>query len=232
MKILIMSDIHANWYATEAILARESYDALIFLGDVVDFGPDPRKCIDFLMESARMRFWGVRGEHDHAMAFGIGASPGGEMERISNVSREWGEGLLSSGEVGFLRRLPLEERISLDGMDFELAHRPDPETLPILERGKERTDPVSCRKFILVGHSHKPYIRSFGDTAVLNPGSVGQPRDNDPRASYAVIEDGEASIRRVKYDIEKTVKGLERSRMPYEVKGRLISMLLSGAAAG
>ena len=211
MKILIMSDIHANWYATEAILARESYDALIFLGDVVDFGPDPRKCIDFLMESARMRFWGVRGEHDHAMAFGIGASPG--------------------GEVGFLRRLPLEERISLDGMDFELAHRPDPETLPILERGKERTDPVSCRKFILVGHSHKPYIRSFGDTAVLNPGSVGQPRDNDPRASYAVIEDGEASIRRVKYDIEKTVKGLERSRMPYEVKGRLISMLLSGAAA-
>lgn len=232
MKILIMSDIHANWYATEAVLARESYDALIFLGDVVDFGPDPRKCIDFLMESARMRFWGVRGEHDHAMAFGIGASPGGEMERISNVSREWSEGLLSSGEVGFLRRLPLEERISLDGMDFELAHRPDPETLPILERGKERTDPVSCRKFILVGHSHKPYIRSFGDTAVLNPGSVGQPRDNDPRASYAVIEDGEASIRRVKYDIEKTVKGLERSRMPYEVKGRLISMLLSGAAAG
>ncbi|MEZ4548324.1 MAG: hypothetical protein R3B51_11695 [Thermodesulfobacteriota bacterium] len=69
----------------------------------------------------------------------------------------------------FLRRLPLEERISLDGMDFELAHRPDPETLPILERGKETTDPVSCRKFILVGHSHKPYIRSFGDTAVLNP---------------------------------------------------------------
>ena len=47
-----------------------------------------------------------------------------------------------------------------------------------------------------------------------------------------MIEDGEASIRRVKYDIEKTVKGLERSRMPYEVKGRLISMLLSGAAAG
>lgn len=232
MKILIMSDIHANWYATEAILARESYDALIFLGDVVDFGPDPRKCIDFLMESTRMRFRGVRGEHDHAMAFGTGASPGGEMERISSVSREWGEGLLSSGEVGFLRRLPLEERISLDGMDFELAHRPDPETIPILERGRERTDPVSCRKFILVGHSHKPYIKSFGDTAVLNPGSVGQPRDNDPRASYAVIEDGEASIRRVKYDIEKTVKGLERSRMPYEVKGRLISMLLSGAAAG
>ncbi|MCC6711884.1 MAG: metallophosphoesterase family protein [Candidatus Dadabacteria bacterium] len=232
MKILIMSDIHANWHATEAILARESYDALIFLGDVVDFGPDPRKCIDFLMESARMRFRGVRGEHDHAMAFGTGASPGGEMERISSVSREWGEGLLSSGEVGFLRRLPLEERISLDGMDFELAHRPDPETIPILERGRERTDPVSCRKFILVGHSHKPYIKSFGDTAVLNPGSVGQPRDNDPRASYAVIEDGEASIRRVKYDIEKTVKGLERSRMPYEVKGRLISMLLSGAAAG
>ena len=56
MKILVLSDIHANWYALEAILAKESYDTLIFLGDVVDFGPNPRKCVRFLMDSSRNRF--------------------------------------------------------------------------------------------------------------------------------------------------------------------------------
>lgn len=57
MKILILSDIHANWYALEAILNKESYDALVFLGDVVDFGPSPRNCIKFLMKSSKAHFW-------------------------------------------------------------------------------------------------------------------------------------------------------------------------------
>lgn len=232
MKILIMSDIHANWYSIEAILARESYDALIFLGDVVDFGPDPKRCIEFLMRSSKARFWGVRGDHDHALAFGISSNCSENLKNISNISREWAEGILSSEEVGFLRRLPLENRLSLDGLDFELFHGSGPGAFIIPGHGPE-DEPgqtgAPLRKFILVGHSHKPYIKTLGDRTILNPGSVGQPRDNDPRASYAVIEDGEAAIRRVRYDIEKTVKRLERSRMPFEIKGRLISMLKTGA---
>lgn len=79
-----------------------------------------------------------------------------------------------------------------------------------------------------MGHSHKPFIRNAGSTTVINPGSVGQPRDLNPRASYAVIENGEARIGRVSYDIEKTVKGLKKSSMPAYVKGKLISVLLHG----
>src|SRR3972149_4421504 len=168
MKILVLSDIHANWYALEAILDKESYDALIFLGDVVDFGPNPKKCVRFLMDSSRNRFWGVRGDHDHALASGIG-----EFETENKV-------------------------------------------------GGINTD------FILIGHSHKPFIKHLGRVTVLNPGSVGQPRDFNPRASYAVIEDGNATINRVRYDIEKTVRDLEKSSLPKEVIRELVSILVIG----
>src|SRR4030066_1418201 len=101
MKILVLSDIHANWYALEAILAKESYDTLIFLGDVVDFGPNPRKCVRFLMDSSRNRFWGVRGDHDHALAYGIGCGCSLDLRELSMKTREWGEGLIASDEVVF-----------------------------------------------------------------------------------------------------------------------------------
>jgi len=122
MKILVLSDIHANWYALEAILAKESYDTLIFLGDVVDFGPNPRKCVRFLMDSSRNRFWGVRGDHDHALAYGIGCGCSLDLRELSMKTREWGEGLIASDEVGFLRRLPFENHATLDGLKFRLLH--------------------------------------------------------------------------------------------------------------
>jgi putative phosphoesterase len=239
MKILIISDIHANWHALQAVLAKESYDALIFLGDVVDFGPDPKNCVNFLIKSSNARFWGVRGDHDHALAFGSNNNCTEELKKISTITSEWGECFLTGEEVGFLRRLPLDRDFLIDGLEFELAHGSDPYSYVFYNlihcdegldaASPERTGIEEKRKFILVGHSHKPFIKILGDTTILNPGSVGQPRDNDPRASYAVIENGEASIRRVTYDIEKTVSDLKRSGMPFEVKRRLISMLVSGS---
>jgi len=239
MKILIISDIHANWHALEAVLARESHDALIFLGDAVDFGPDPKSCVGFLMRSSKSRFWGVRGDHDHALAFGTASNCSEDLSKLSMVSREWGECFLSGEEVGFLRRLPLDRDFTIDGIDFEIAHGSDPYNYVFYNAvigsdGREMNPVVhpqngEKRRFILTGHSHKPLVKTIGKTTILNPGSVGQPRDHDPRASYGVIENGEASIRRVSYDIGKTVKDLERSGMPYLVKARLISMLVSAS---
>ena len=234
MKILVLSDIHANWYALEAILAKESYNALIFLGDVVDFGPNPRKCVRFLMDSSRNRFWGVRGDHDHALAYGINCGSSLNLRELSMKTREWGEGLIASDEVGFLRRLPFENHATLDGLKFHFMHgstrdrlyrsiTSDIEELEIEnEFGETDTD------FILIGHSHKPFIIHLGRVTVLSPGSVGQPRDFNPRASYAVIEDGKAMIKRVRYDIEKTVRDLEKSSLPKDVIRELVSILVIG----
>lgn len=234
MKILILSDIHANWYALEAILDKESYDALVFLGDVVDFGPSPRNCIKFLMKSSKAHFWGVRGDHDHAMAYGINSKCPGDLNTISDVTREWGEGFLSSEEVGFLRRLPMNNEFSIDSMNFELVHGSDLAPGQICKYQAEKSlnneerEEESELNFILVGHSHKPFIKLVGNTTILNPGSVGQPRDLNPRASYAVIDNGNAYIRRVSYDIERTVNDLERTALPKHLTSKLSSILYSG----
>jgi len=246
MKILILSDIHANWYALEAILDKESYDALVFLGDAVDFGPSPRKCLKFLMKSSIGHFWGVRGDHDHAMAYGINSKCPGELNTISAVTREWGEGFLSSEEIGFLRRLPLESEFSINEMNFELVHGSGLDYESVLGRRrlckcKATSEETYCNyysdvidekkeiNFILTGHSHKPFIKSAGNTTILNPGSVGQPRDLNPKASYAVIENGNAYIRRVSYDIERTVNDLERSALPRPLTDKLRLILHNGS---
>lgn len=235
MKLLILSDIHANWYALEAILDKENYDALIFLGDVVDFGPSPKNCIKYLMKCSKARFWGVRGDHDHAMAYGINSKCPGELNSISAVTREWGEGFLSDEEVGFLRRLPLSNEFSIENMDFELVHGADIDFSRYwaedIDKKTNDIEEVSDIRFILVGHSHKPSIKTVGDTIILNPGSVGQPRDLNPKASYAVIDDGIPYIRRVSYDIERTVNDLERSNLPKMLTNKLTSMLYNGCIA-
>jgi protein phosphatase len=235
MKILILSDIHANWHALEGILSNESYEYLIFLGDIVDFGPNPRECTRFLMNSSCGQFRGVRGDHDHAMAYGSKCLCSNELKKLSQKTREWGEGLLESEEIGFFRTLPKHDRFIIEGMRFYITHTygndgmsfhtdPDDILMPDYDRPNSRLH----HDFVITGHSHKPYIKKVGGTTHLNPGSGGQPRDLNPRASYAVIEDGEATIKRTNYDIEKTVKELQNTSLPKKSVGKLISMLVVG----
>lgn len=238
MKILILSDIHANWHALEAILSNETYEYLIFLGDTVDFGPNPRECTRFLMKSAYGQFRGVRGDHDHAMAYGSKCLCSNELKRLSQRTREWGEGLLDSEEIGFFRTLPKSDRFIIEGLSFFITHcndhdgfsfHTDPDDISIPDH--DRPNSRLHHDFIITGHSHKPFIKKVSGTTYLNPGSVGQPRDFNPRASYAVIEDGEATIKRTNYDIEKTVKELQDTSLPKKSVGKLVSMLVVGGIA-
>ena len=222
MKILIISDIHANWHALEAILEKESFEHLIFLGDAVDFGPNPKECTRFLMESSTGCFYGVRGDHDHAMAYGINCKCNKELSDLASTTRQWGEDMLVSDEIGFLRRLPFHDSFDIGGLHFRILHEYDVSKFNFDIKSDD------AEAFILSGHSHKPFLARVGNKIFLNPGSVGQPRDFNPRASYAVIEDGEPSIKRVSYDIEKTVKDLQGSYLPKYVKGKLISILVIG----
>ena len=235
MKILILSDIHANWHALKAILSDESYEYLIFLGDTVDFGPNPRECTRFLMKSAYRQFRGVRGDHDHAMAYGSKCLCSNELKKLSRKTREWGEGLLDSEEIGFFRTLPESDRFIIEGLSFFITHcnandgmyfHAEPDDISIPEHN--RTNSRLHHDFVITGHSHKPFLKKVGGTTYLNPGSVGQPRDFNPRASYAVIENGEATIKRTNYDIEKTVKELQDTSLPKKSVGKLISMLVGG----
>ena len=166
------------------------------------------------------------------MAYGINSKCPGELNTISDITREWGEEFLSSEEVGFLRILPTNNDFSIDSMSFDLVHGSDLAHGQICKCEAKKSlnnvvrEEESELNFILVGHSHK----SVGNTTILNPGSVGQPRDLNPRASYAVIDNGNAYIyiRRVSYDIERTVNDLERSALPKKLTNIHSSILYVG----
>jgi len=139
---------------------------------------------------------------------------------------------LSAEGLAFLAHLPLTKYVTLDDTRFLLVHAtprnalhnygpPDPAFwAPQLE---EVDAEVIC-----VGHSHEPFVLPVGDKLVINPGSVGFPRDGDPRASYAVIENRRVEIKRIEYPVENTVQKIQESELPDAAKQMLAETLRSG----
>ncbi|MGC1275971.1 MAG: metallophosphoesterase family protein [Planctomycetaceae bacterium] len=211
MRILVLGDIHSNWAALSAVAAAEPqpFDACFVTGDLVDYGSDPVRCVGWVRQHATAV---VRGNHDHAVAQRVAARPGSGFKSIAAATRPLHWQVLDREEMKFLARLPVTCRVGVGDKTFFLVHAtprdPMDEYLgddpPAWESRLELVE----ADFVLVGHTHVPYVLKLGRTTVLNPGSVGQPRDGDPRASYAVIEDGAIELRRVAYDVEAAVEHL------------------------
>lgn len=230
MKILVLSDIHANFAALEAVVQAEGdFDRLIVLGDLVSYGPHPKECIEFVRRHA---FVAVRGNHDHALAFNVDPRCSSANEPLALATLGYHRTLLTDEAVDNLGRLPRSQKFYLDGYRFYAAHASPRDNLYSYRLTPELPDEALKREvgrvradFLLLGHTHLPMVRGVGSRVVVNPGSVGQPRDGLPEASYAVIQDGVAEIKRVKYDVQKTVKALEALPLEEAVIRRLISIL-------
>src|SRR5713101_5417535 len=117
MRIVIISDVHANLAALEAV--HEPYDMLLCLGDLVDYGPQPREAIHWVRERA---FRIVRGNHDHALAYDMDCHCAPVMKEASVATRAWHSQLLSTEEKEYLHSLALSEHFELGGAKFFLAH--------------------------------------------------------------------------------------------------------------
>jgi predicted phosphodiesterase len=236
MRIAVLSDIHANLVALDAVLAAVGQvDAVWHLGDVVGYGPEPNAVVDRLREIGAV---GVCGNHDRAAL-------GGEEIRYFNVdarrAMEWTRTVLSAETRRWLAALP--ER-HVDG-SFTLVHASprDPiweyvTTTPVAQSNLEALG----TPYGLHGHTHVPVVfrtkersvetlkPSVGWTLQLddrhilaNPGSVGQPRDGDPRASAVVIDQqrGILTWHRVAYDIAETQAAMRRLDLPPRLVERL-----------
>ncbi len=236
MRIALLSDIHSNLIALDAVLAAAgSVDAIWHLGDVVGYGPDPDGVVARLKEVGAL---GVRGNHDAAAAGGT------EIEWFNPDARramEWTRTAISPATVAWLAALP--ERLTIEGC--ELVHGSPRE--PIWEY--VTSVPVARANIALLtsptglnGHTHIPVafieddgridvvgpghgseIELRGRRALLNPGSVGQPRDGDPEASYAIIDPGAGRIswHRVAYDVEAVQSAMRSMGLPNGLSARL-----------
>lgn len=214
MKLLLVSDIHANIDALMAVeRAAGSIDHVLFAGDAVNYGPKPREAVAWLR--AR-RAIGVRGNHDHAVAFSADPRARASKQRIALAMRDWTRAQLSEDELRWLGELPLTLETELAGVAFALCHATLADPLFDYRLTPDSSDwllseiAAGLKADVLVlGHTHLPMVRQRNGSLTVNPGSVGQPLTGDPRAAFAIWHDGEVSLLSAEYDVESAVRGLQ-----------------------
>ncbi|GBE07290.1 phosphodiesterase [bacterium BMS3Bbin11] len=225
MKVLILSDIHANYPALKSVLDKDGdYDLLLFLGDVVDYGPNPEECLDFIKNNAD---YCVRGNHDHAMGYNTDCHSMGSFREFSIETRRWHRTLLSDDDISFLRNMPLTNTLYIEGESCFMAHASPQgdmaKYLTVEEMTKELKNILT--KYVLVGHTHIQYQKKLADSLIINPGSVGLARDSS-KACYAVYENNIFTLKKVDYDTDKTISDLMESPVSQSCKDGLRKILL------
>jgi predicted phosphodiesterase len=203
MTRLWLADVHANLPALEAVLADAgTVDEIIFLGDMVGCGPHPAECVAILMELAPRA---VLGNHDAAVLGREDSDP----EPNSGVDWDlWTLHRLDESQRAYLRALPETLTVTRCGLEATIRHQlpattylhpamPDDVLLPYLQNLPQ---PLT-----VCGHSHRAMDRTVGGRRLLCLPGVGQPRNGDPRAGYALERQGEVSFHFVAYDVERVV---------------------------
>jgi diadenosine tetraphosphatase ApaH/serine/threonine PP2A family protein phosphatase len=238
-RVAVISDVHANWHALEAVLAaidEEQPDELWCLGDLVGYGPRPNPCCTTVKERAAIC---LAGNHDLGV---LGQLDLEEFAPDAKGSALWTRDVLTDDSRSWLEALSPKGR--MEGAEIFHASPRDPIweyvlTLEAVEAAFELTE----EPLVLVGHSHVPLALALTDGTVaggiapdatvaelgrgsrllLNPGSVGQPRDGDYRAAWLLLDfaGGRASFRRVPYPVEKTQAEISERGLPPTLAERL-----------
>jgi predicted phosphodiesterase len=239
VRIAVISDIHGNWHAFEAVLAdveKESVDEIWCLGDIVGYGPQPNRCVEETRDRSAVC---LLGNHDLAALGGVDLSG---FSPDAATSARWTMTELQPDALAFLKTLePKGER---EGVELFHASPRDPIWEYVLSESAVRSAlELTSSRVVLVGHSHIPIalLLSNGEALagglakggseieltegrwLLNPGSVGQPRDGDPRAAYLLIDltIPNAHFRRVPYDVEATQAEIREAGLPEALAERL-----------
>jgi putative phosphoesterase len=208
MRILVVADIHGNRVAADAV--REPFDLCLCLGDIVDYGPEPAACVEWVREHAT---YCVRGNHDHGVAQDVAVQGVAGFRYLTATTRGSTVAALTLEQRRFLADLPTSRMLSVAGKRFLMVHATPRD--PMDEYA--RPDPAFWKPqlaglgvdYVLVGHTHQPYTLRVNGTLIVNPGSVGLSRDNDPRAAYAVIDGDDVQLKRAEYAAEEVVARVE-----------------------
>ncbi len=230
MRIAIISDIHGNLTALDAVLAdlrQQKPDVVYHGGDLPYGGSNPAEVIDCVVQEG----WkGVLGNTDE-MLWDSSARPALEASapKLKPLFKVLFElcgpattQMIGPSRMAWLRALPAELRYENQGHENLALMHASPSNLwrapmdTADDAELESTYGQLGAEIIVYCHIHRPFVRKVGSMTVCNTGSVGAPYDGDPRASYLLIDDGSPAIRRVAYDVEKEVGRLLASDYPYK----------------
>lgn len=240
VRYLILSDLHANLEALEAVLAAaaDGWDQVLVLGDLVGYGADPNAVVERIRSLKPAAV--IRGNHDKASC---GLDDGEHFNQIARVAAVWTEGHLTADNRTYLRGLPAGPTPIDQGL--EICHgAPFDEDHYIFDAADaQHAFHATLRPVCLFGHTHLPVVFGGSGTQVtaavpqrdlhsvtlqgdarylINPGSVGQPRDGDPRAAFGVYSTaGTFTFRRVDYDVAGAQRRICAAGLPQSLANRL-----------
>jgi protein phosphatase len=227
MKILIVSDLHANLEAVEAL--PRDFDRLWVLGDLVNYGPNPVEVVEFVRDHAAMV---VRGNHDHSIGFDEDPRCSPRFRQMAAETRQYTRSVVNKELRQYLRDLPLKATAAADGLRAMMCHAAPSD--PLYEYRREES-PLWLADAIepgvnveLVGHTHLPFQRTLATRTIVNPGSVGQPKHGRAEACFAIWQDGAITLESAPYDFERTIGKLRRLGFSAAVFEDLASVLRNG----
>lgn len=246
LRFLILSDVHANWYALETVLgdAENRYDRIVCCGDLVGYNPHPSKVIAWTQAHCASV---VRGNHDKVIA---GIDDIEWFNEVAQTAARWTSAILSPGELNYLEELP-KGPLALEHFHIFHGSPQDEDEYVTTPLEAARCFSYLERGLAFFGHTHLqggffskygrigriPQVRrSERETALeldpdvvymINPGAVGQPRDTDPRAAYAIFDSDQRllTLRRVAYPIAKTAEDIRKAQLPEILAFRLFQGL-------
>jgi putative phosphoesterase len=208
MRLGLISDVHGNLAALEAVLAAledAGVDALVFAGDAVSYYPAVNETIELLRQRTT---WAIAGNHDAYLLGRLTMPP--QIVAIANPG--YFERTISPENRAWLSGLPPTLDLDLDGIRVLLRHGSPWAIEEYVYPDHDRFERFAAlpADVVVLGHTHRPFVRDVAGVRIVNPGSVGQPRDGDPRASAALVDlpGREVELLRVGYDVEATCRVL------------------------
>jgi len=221
MRLGVLSDVHGNRIALEAVLSdMPTVDRLVCAGDVVGYNPWPADCVAAMRERSIPT---VMGNHDRAVA---GDTPF-RFNSMAAAGVDYARERLDDDALAWLADLPPTRTVADGRVKLVHGHPDDPDRYTYPEEFSARM--LDGEDLLVTGHTHVQGHRTFDEGVVMNPGSVGQPRDGDPDAAYTVVTLEEGSgrdavrveERRVGYDVEAVVDAVEAVGLPSRIGTRL-----------
>jgi putative phosphoesterase len=221
MKLAIIADIHSNLQALNAVMReieRAKIDQVVCAGDIGGYGANPNECCHIVRDAVAHA---VLGNHDISalMKNTTGMNP------YAAIASRWTASALEERSQEFLRSLEIESKFEAGDMKVAMYHGSVGSAIEYVYEDDINEDIVrsSGGDLLILGHTHVPYVKDFGSMMAVNPGSVGQPRDGDPRASFTVLDTKTRScvVRRVGYDIGGASEAIHAAGLPRSLAERL-----------
>lgn len=217
MRVGIISDIHGNLPALESVLRdMPSVDMVVCAGDIVGYNPWPASCVEIVQEVADVT---VQGNHDRMVQ-----TPHVYSNPLARAGLEFAENHLSPDQLKWLENLPRKTTIASGRFLLVHDHPTIQDYYVFPEQFETLTRYLDAQQGLILGHTHIQHASTIEDNLLINPGSVGQPRDEDPRAAYAVLdsETNTVDLKRTRYDVDTVISRVEDVGLPIKIGTRLL----------